>query len=107
MFDKIAALTARPRSADLAQIGSNRSNNEKNLIRIRAALTRGFTTRHLAMDKQDNSGKAAIKAAKKCGLIAAGIVIAILLAVHLTAPAGKRDSIMVCSVVACWDVKSP
>ena len=38
-------------------------------------------------------------------IIAAGIVVAILVTGQLTGTVGKRDSIMVCSVVACWSAQ--
>jgi len=63
-------------AADLAQIESNRLNNEKNLICIKAAL-RGSQRGNLAMHKRDNSGEAA-----NYGLLLTNILLANILAME-------------------------
>ena len=47
-------------------------------------MLRGFTTRNLAMHKQENSGETATETAIKYSLIAVGIAVAIVGAVGLT-----------------------
>ena len=50
-------------------------------------MLRGFTTRNLAMHKQENSGETATETAIKYGLIAAGIAVVIIVAVQATGTA--------------------